>query len=71
MINEEKELEDCIFLVDEEKDSITTCCMQCYQDKLQNNGGMFWNGSTRGYGPWEIKCNYCNKIINEGTDADQ
>lgn len=68
---EEKQLEDCIFIVQEETDSIITSCIECYEKKLNSNGGMFWNGSVRGYGPWEIKCNFCSKVIQESKNADQ
>ncbi len=69
MENREKQLEDCIFILDEVNDSIITSCLECYDN--EKNNGMFWNGSVRGYGPWEIKCNFCNKIIQEGQNADQ
>ena len=66
-----EELEDCFFIPNEETDSIATCCLKCYQEKFKNQGGMFWNGSSRGYGPWEIKCNSCEKIIQKGPDANK
>jgi hypothetical protein len=66
-----KDPEDCVFVVNEDKESLVTYCLTCYQEKLKNTGGMFWSGSQRGYGPWKINCDFCNKIINEGSDADK
>lgn len=66
-----KEPEDCIFVINEDKETLSTYCLNCYQEKINNEKGMFWNGAVRGYGPWEIKCDSCNKVIHEGPDADQ
>lgn len=71
MDNQEQQLEDCIFIANHEENCIITSCLICYQEKLDNQGGMFWNGSIKGYGPWEIKCKYCDKIINKGSNADK
>lgn len=38
-------------------------CVECFESSGLENG-MFWQGSTRGYGEYEIKCRKCNKYIH-------
>jgi hypothetical protein len=57
---------DCYFFVGEGTDEdrkMEAWCLDCRGAKRPNTG-WFWNGSTKGYGPWDIKCHACGKYIH-------
>jgi hypothetical protein len=42
-------------------------CVECFKELgLQN--GMFWEGSTRGYGKYNVVCKKCSKEIHTVKD---
>ena len=61
-------MEDCYFYLDssipENARCISVVCMNCKR-KDPKLAAWFWPGSKKGYGPFEIKCNKCEKIIYE------
>lgn len=44
-------------------------CVECWEAKGLI-GGMFWAGSIRGYGNFEVKCVDCGKIIHSMEEDD-
>lgn len=59
--------EDCYFFIDleepEDERKISVLCLTCREEKLPDTG-WFWQGSKRGYGPFNYKCCHCDKIIH-------
>ena len=64
-------MENCYFWIDstlpEEKQCIETICLDCFEKYQQ---GWFWNGSEKGYGPFDYICDKCSKIIHKGIKDD-
>jgi hypothetical protein len=60
--------EDCYFWIDssipEEEQTINVLCIECHDTKHPKLG-WFWEGSTKGYGPYNFVCDFCQKIIHE------
>jgi hypothetical protein len=58
---------DCYFWIDnqvpEEERIMNVMCVDCHVDS-QHDSGWFWEGSKKGYGPYEYKCDKCGKIIH-------
>jgi len=52
-----------------EENRVMECyCVDCFE-KLKLENGMFWEGSTRGYGDFDFKCLKCGLSIHlEGSD---
>ena len=38
-------------------------CVECFE-KSGLEGGMFWQGSIRGYGEYEVACGKCSQKIH-------
>ena len=61
--------EDCYFFIDEnipeEERPVSVLCKSCHKD---NQIGWFWQGSKRGYGPYDIKCSKCNRYVYKLKD---
>ncbi len=58
--------EDCYFFVDETMTEETRCmaamCVECQKEK---KSGWFWPGELKGYGPYDILCKFCQKVIHK------
>jgi hypothetical protein len=56
--------EDCYFFVDENIPEnirpMSALCVECHKNK---EVGWFWEGSSRGYYIYDIKCSVCGKDI--------
>lgn len=65
---------DCYFFSTEEENeedrTMAACCMEC-QAKSRRAGGWLWQGSVKGYGPWDVKCYLCEKYIHRVKNHDQ
>jgi hypothetical protein len=55
--------------VNEETRKAQSFCVECWESKGLV-GGMFWSGSVRGYGEFEVKCLDCGKIIHSVEEDD-
>ena len=66
---------DCYFFMDldehvpEEERCLSTLCVSCREQHYPDTG-WFYNGEKEGYGPWEIRCQMCDAIINEEPEDD-
>jgi hypothetical protein len=62
-----KKKENCYFWIDselpEEERKINALCEKCHNEKFQNKG-WFWEGSKRGYGPFDFICSECSHVIH-------
>lgn len=62
--------ESSYFFVDQEtpveEQTMLVHCVECHDEHFPDQG-MFWDGK-QGYGPFEFKCNYCGKIIHQGSN---
>lgn len=62
---------NCWFWIDcrvpEEERKMSILCEDCHEDFP--NVGYFWE-AWRGYGPWNIKCGECGKVIHK-KEADE
>lgn len=45
-------------------------CREC-RDAHRPGQGWFWPGSSRGYGPWDVRCHSCDKYIHRVTQNDK
>ena len=68
----EKLSEDCYIYADgvvEEGDlpKVRMQCVECYE---KNKLGKLWSG-INGYGPWDINCCNCKKIIHKPKGKDE
>ena len=59
--------QDCFFEIIEDngKKRMSPKCVECCKGKEENK--FFWQGSIRGYGPYEVICEICKKIIHTPT----
>jgi hypothetical protein len=59
-----KTQEDCFFYVgstsQDEEERILARCLNCQKEE---DGGWFWEGSKKGYSPYDVSCNVCGKFI--------
>ena len=59
--------EDCYFWIDnsipEENRTMNIMCVFCQKEKKID--AWFWQGSTKGYGPFEYTCCFCGKVIHD------
>lgn len=62
--------EDCYFWIDEkvseEERVMNVMCVPCHDNKPST--GWFWEGSAKGYGPYEYKCDVCGKVIHPAPE---
>lgn len=75
----DRKLEDCYFWINTavpaDERTMAVMCVECHE---KNPVGWFWQGSKRGYGPFEYICELCGKLIykpeqretNENTSSD-
>jgi hypothetical protein len=63
--------ENCYFWLDlEVPEAVRTMsifCIQCHDEKYRNVGWL-WEGSKKGYGPFDYKCTICGKMIHKGSN---
>ena len=60
---------DCYFFTGEgpeEERAMEAWCGDC-RDKHRPGQGWFWQGSNKGYGPWDVRCHSCGKYIHRVT----
>lgn len=66
--------EDCYFYIDYtvpiQERSMSVICVQCHDEHMPDTG-MFWAGSNEGYGPYDYRCNKCEKLIHEHKEHDK
>jgi hypothetical protein len=57
-----QEIHDCYWFVKEDNQNsyIVACCVACGQ---RYNLGWFWEGTTKGYGDYDLSCELCKKSI--------
>lgn len=55
---------DCYWFVKETENEscMAACCVACGE---KHNLGMFWEGSLRGYGSYDLNCEMCNTVIHK------
>jgi len=62
------EKENCYWFVDnnlpENERKMAALCEKCHDEKYKDLG-WFWPGAQKGYGPYDIICTFCKKIINK------
>lgn len=61
-------LKDCYFYfenaVPKEDDCLKIMCIKCH-DKTKDSRGWFWQGSVKGYGPYDFICDTCGYAIHK------
>ena len=61
-----KKNENCYFYINEEvpeaERDVKVLCEKCHDEKFPTKG-WFWEGSKRGYGPFDFICSECNCIV--------
>lgn len=59
-------LQDCYFYFEtdrpSENDTLKIMCVSCH-DSLKSTKGWFWQGSIKGYGPYDFICDTCGKAV--------
>jgi len=59
---------NCYFIVEKSeingKEKMTPLCLKCRDEKFPDRG-WYWEGKKNGYGPFLIKCKYCQEIIHD------
>ena len=53
----------------EEEHHISVMCQECHDTKMPEIGWL-WHGS-KGYGPFNIICDLCEKVVHEGENDDK
>lgn len=68
---------DAYFYMDmnqaEEERFMQVFCVECFESAGME-GGMFWQGSARGYGEYPIQCSKCKKnihVVVNGSNTDK
>lgn len=60
--------EDCYFYFDKdiplEDDTLKIMCIKCHE-KNESTKGWFWQGSVKGYGPFDFKCHTCGYFVHK------
>jgi len=61
-------LNDCYFYFENEQpsddDHIKIMCMEC-RTKCQSDIGWFWQGSIKGYAPYDFICDTCGFAVHK------
>jgi hypothetical protein len=62
---------DCYFWIDntlpEDERMLNILCKECHKQHYAEDFGWFWEGSVKGYGPFDYKCGKCEKIIHAAS----
>jgi len=65
--------ENCYFFVDgsvpEDEQKMAALCEACH-DKYHQELGWFWPGASKGYGPYDIICTFCKKVIHKADKKE-
>jgi len=65
--------ESCYFWMDssvpEEDRTMSVMCVPCHDTKYPDLG-WFWDGENKGYGPFNIICDICGKLIHAGPESE-
>jgi len=48
-----------------EEQTMAAMCEKCH-DEDHPDLGWFWPGASKGYGPYDIICLFCKKVIHQG-----
>lgn len=58
---------DCFFFIDtsipEDEQHMSVLCVECHDAYYPKDFGWFYRGSIEGYGPFEYRCERCQKAI--------
>lgn len=60
---------DSFFIMGEKPDTIEAWCSEC-RNKEKSKQGWFWSGK-KGYGPWDVRCHFCNKYIHHFKEDEK
>lgn len=64
--------ENCYFWIDnkipEDERMMNVMCEQCHDEKHPELEGWYWEGSVKGYGPYDYVCDCCGKLIHKGSN---
>lgn len=67
-----KTQEDCFFYIDpngiDDEKHILARCVDCQKE---TDDGWFWNGSSKGYSEYSIKCAICGKFIYKNEEENK
>lgn len=67
-------LEDCYFYFENDKPSDDEClkimCLKCHKNS-DGKKGWFWQGSIKGYGPYDFICDTCGTSIYKHNKESQ
>ena len=65
-------MEDCFFYIKGSgEDAFIEClCVDCRESKFSELG-WFWEGTQKGYGPFEFICENCNKVIHSPPKLEE
>lgn len=58
-------MEDCYIFIEVEKTGIETIRVMCMKCHAEKGIGWFYEGSLKGYGPWQFKCHQCGHLIHD------
>lgn len=69
-----QKLQDCYFYfendIPKEDDCLKIMCINCH-DKSESAKGWFWQGSIKGYGPYDFICHTCgNAVYKHNTEKN-
>lgn len=63
--------EDCYLWMDkdvpEDKRTMNVLCIKCHE---KNPIGWLWEGSKRGYGPFDFICNTCGHVVHSAPKSN-
>jgi len=66
--------EDCYFWIDqslpEDEQFMNVLCVECHNGKYPQLG-WFWEGSTKGYGPYDFTCGVCGKLVHAAPNNEK
>lgn len=67
-------MEDCYFWIDqsvpEDEQKMNVLCVECHDEKRPELG-WFWEGSTKGYGPFDFICEICGRTIHTSNNTKE
>ena len=62
--------ENCYFFVEVDTEIVRCVCIKCHDDKMSLDDGWFYEGSEIGYGPFDYKCHFCEKMISRKEESE-